>query len=257
MKMQNYTSGEILQISKTLAKHYGVSDELHSEDMILRFLLDNPCFPDQKSALNYYFNTGQDSTKNLISILTQLGVGRRPISLFEFASGYGCVSRHLLNQPNWFNLTICDIHTEAIDFLSHKLGVGRAVLSTSKPEDLAPGEKFDVVFALSFFSHMPKTTWGRWLESLYDKVDVGGYLIFTTQGVKSAHYFGNPLIPNDGFWFKDTSEQKDLDVSEYGQTICTYEFVNGEVNQRLKVPIAMYKYGYWWEHQDLYAIKKF
>lgn len=254
--MKDYTSNEILQISKSIALHYGVSDALHSEDMILRFLLDNPCFPDQKSALNYYFKTGQDSTNNLISILTQLGVSPRPLSLLEFASGYGCVSRHLLNQPNWFNLTSCDIHTDAIDFLLHKLGIGHTILSANNPEDLATGGKFDVVFALSFFSHMPRKTWGRWLESLYDKVQLGGYLIFTTQGIDSAKYFGNPTIPSDGFWFNDVSEQKDLDVSDYGQTICTYNFVANEIEHRLGVPLVQYKPSYWWGHQDTYVVGK-
>lgn len=252
--MSDYISNEIQQLSNELAQIYGVSECLHSEDMLLQFLLDNPCFSDKKSAVNYYFKTGQNSTENLISILKELGFHKIPISLLEFASGYGCVTRHLINEPGWFNLTSCDIHTEAIVFLSQKLGVDKSIPSTRKPEDFACDGKFDVVFALSFFSHMPKNTWGRWLEALYDKVNIGGYFIFTTHGIESAQHFNNPVIPSDGFWFQPTSEQKDLDVSDYGQTICTYEFVANEIKHRLGAPLLLYKSGYWWGHQDTYIV---
>lgn len=252
--MKNYTSNEILQLSNTLAQRYRVSDALHSEDMLLQFLLDNPCFPDKKSALNYYFKTGKDSTDNLISILKELGVYRIPISLLEFASGYGCVSRHLIKKTGWFDLTSCDIHTSAMEFLVQKLGLNKIIPSTRMPEDFFCDERYDVVFALSFFSHMPRSTWGKWLAALYNKVNVGGYLIFTTHGIKSAHYFGNPIIPSDGFWFQATSEQKDIDVSDYGQTICTYDFVENEIRKRLGVPISQHKSGYWWGHQDVYVV---
>lgn len=254
--MNDDVTKEILHLCKTIARPYGVSAMVHSEDMILRFLLGNPCFPDKKSAISYYFRTGEDSTKNLLLILEELGVSTYPISMLEFASGYGCVSRHLINLSDKINLTSCDIHIEAIAFLKQHIGIKQTMLSVVKPEEFLCDSNFEVVFALSFFSHMPRQTWGRWLEALYDKVKPDGYLLFTTQGMESAHYFGNPTIPSDGFWFKATSEQKDLDVADYGQTICTYEFVNNEVNQRLKTPLAMYKSGYWWGHQDLYVVSK-
>ena len=219
--MVEYYTNEIQQLGSDLSRIYGVSEFLHSEDMLLQFLLDNPCFPDKKSAINYYFKTGKDSVDNLISILKELGTHKPPISLLEFASGYGCVSRHLIKKPDLFNLTSCDIHTEAMVFLTQRLGVDKIIPSARTPEDFSCEGKYDVVFALSFFSHMPKNTWGRWLVALYDKVKAGGHLIFTTHGMKSTHHFGNPTIPSDGFWYQSTSEQKDLDASDYGQTICT------------------------------------
>jgi 2-polyprenyl-3-methyl-5-hydroxy-6-metoxy-1,4-benzoquinol methylase len=51
--------------------------------------------------------------------------------------------------------TAYDIHQQAIQFIQEKLKT-EAVLSASRPEDLDLNRAFDVVFALSFFSHMPK-----------------------------------------------------------------------------------------------------
>lgn len=247
---------EMAPFCEVWAKFHGVNASMHSEDMILRFLLGNSCFPSKADAIKYYFQTGKDSASNLLSILKEAGVSSHPVSLLEFASGYGCLSRHLITLPDLIDLTSCDIHTEAISFLSQEVGVKRVILSEHKPESFACEGMFDVVFALSFFSHMPRQTWGDWLVALYGKVRPGGHLLFTTQGLESAKYFGNPTVPSDGFWFKATSEQKDLEASEYGQTICTYDFVSSEVSKRLKAQMVMYKAGYWWAHQDVYMVAR-
>ena len=63
-------------------------------------------------------------------------------------------------------LTSCDIHSEAIDFLDRQIGV-KTLQSVHLPEQFATIEKYDVVFVLSFFSHMPRSSFGRWLRALY------------------------------------------------------------------------------------------
>jgi len=72
-------------------------------------------------------------------------------------------------------------------------------VSRHVPEDLALGRTFDVVFALSFFSHVPEATFGRWLRALFAGVSEGGILIFTTHGLASQPNLGNPEIPESGF----------------------------------------------------------
>ena len=92
----------------------------------------------------------------------------RPIKLLEFASGYGCVTRHLKKNPA-YDVVSCDIHPQAVDFLSSRLKV-KAIQSVHTPEEFATVDKFDVAFATSFFSHMPKSSFGRWLKALYNSL---------------------------------------------------------------------------------------
>ena len=66
---------------------------------------------------------------------------------------------------------------------------------------------------------MPDTTWFRWLQTLYNAVSPGGLFIFTTHGYQSKKYFGFPALNEQGYWFLPSSEQLDLDVHQYGQTI--------------------------------------
>ena len=72
-----------------------------------------------------------------------------------------------------------------------------------RPEDFRPSEQFDVVFALSFFTHMPKSTFGRWLARL-PRGPPSGQLAFTTHGLKKCTDFAiKPEdIPADGYWFQ-------------------------------------------------------
>lgn len=129
-------------------------------------------------------------------------------------------------------------------------------MAYNNPDDFNHPSRYDVVFALSFFSHMPRSTWGRWLAALYASVLPGGVLIFTTQGQLSAKYFGSPPLSADGYWFGSNSEQKDLDLANYGQTIVTEDFVRREIADKLNLKTFIFREGFWWGHQDCYVVRK-
>lgn len=248
---------EMRAFARTFAAETGVTSALHEADFIFQFLINNPVFKEKSNAVRYYFYDGMNSAKQLDGLVRELGIDVSAQSqLLEFASGYGCVTRHLKNHMPYAVCTSCDIHAAAVEFIIKEIG-GRAIPSHSMPELLDTPRDFDVVFALSFFSHMPKTTWLRWLLSLYRGVKPGGYLIFTTQGIETAtKYMGNPAIPDDGFWFSRQSEQHDLDTDEYGQTVVTEAFVRGQVAMLPRAQLIKFMPAYWWGHQDTYIVRR-
>lgn len=93
------------------------------------------------------------------------------------------------------------------------------------PEQFHTGRRFDVVFALSFFTHMPRATWSRWLRALAGQLEPDGLLIFTAHGEASQRAMGVETIEADGFFYAPWSEQKDLPLSDYGGTITAFDFV--------------------------------
>ncbi|NWH08301.1 MAG: glycoside hydrolase family 99-like domain-containing protein [Alphaproteobacteria bacterium] len=254
-RLPPYTE-ELLSYVREGAFEQQVPSAIHEQDFIFRFLVENRSFANQRAAAHYYFGDGRRSAERLRELVFKLLPGSRlkedAFSLLEFASGYGCVTRHFRNVFPSADIVACDIHEEAIGFIEAELAVP-ARLSRSVPEELNLGRQFDVVFALSFFSHMPLRSWGRWVEALLRHTAPGGYLVFTTQGLTSRRFFGNPEIPENGFWFRAESEQKDLDLAEYGQTIVTPEFVQREV-ARLAVPLIFQQEAFWWGHQDVYVL---
>jgi SAM-dependent methyltransferase len=242
----------IARYADLFASQTGVEPNIHVDDFIFRFLLDNPSFPSTEAAVRYYFYDGMNSANKLKELLVDLNYDINDITLLEFASGYGCVSRHL---KKYFGprLTACDIHKQAVIFINSVLGID-AILSVKNPDDFVTNRRYDVVFALSFFSHMPRKTWSSWLKSLFEILNPNGVLIFTTHGDLCRKFFGNPVIPEDGFLFFPFSEQKDLDPQEYGNTIVTRGFVEKCVDEVLHRN-CIYLRGFWWGNQDLYVVK--
>lgn len=176
----------------------------------MHFLLNHPAFSDLAAAVEYYFTDGRRSAARLAALIAELGIGRRgSIALLERASGCGCVTRHLPDALSAASVTACDIHPQAVAFIEQELGTP-ALLSDRVPEQLQLPRRNDVVFVLSFYSHMPRETWSRWIRARVRLLEPDGVLIFTTHGQRSLPHLGSPEVPADGFWFAPRSEQPDL-----------------------------------------------
>jgi hypothetical protein len=250
------TLDEYRSVCEEAAHHVGVIAEVHPEDFMFRFLIDNPLFPSKSDAIAYYFNDGAKSAQRLARLVAEVcDLADRPIDLLEFASGFGCVTRHLKAAMPSARAVSCDIHPNAISFLRERLGA-EAMQSAAVPEALNPGRRFDVVFALSFFSHMPKTSFGRWLQKLASLVKRQGFLMFTTHGVVSRDkHLTKCHLDSEGFFFHPASEQKDLGTAEYGTTIAHPRYVLDRAFSLPHVRLRYFHEGFWWEHQDLYVLQ--
>lgn len=234
-----------------IAASYGVSAEIHPGDYIFRFMREHPSIGPRAAA--DYFSGGCDCAVRLRTLIEE----QRPIDsvrILEFASGYGRVTRHLPKVIPEATLTACDIHAEAVRFIA-QLGV-EAIFSRERPEDFNPGRSFDVVFALSFFSHLPLTTWTRWLRRLLDYTSPGGLLIFTTHGEQSREFAAPGSLPGDDFIFLPRSEQLDLPTKQYGTALSPFGFVYRQIAALTDARLIKFQERYWWTHQDLYVLER-
>ena len=211
---------------------YGVSAEVHPDDHIFRFIHDDPNRVNKEEAVMEYFQSGRAGAafvKDLLdahplsTVLASRPRPDRPMSVLEFASGYGRVTRHFPKIMPDIEVTACDIHTEAVNFLR---GIGfEAYLSAHTPESFDLGRRFDVIYAFSFFTHMPRATWTPWLAALGGHLAPGGVLLMTAHGIVSQKLMDIADLDLDGFFFHAESEQKDLAIAEYGNTITSFDFV--------------------------------
>jgi SAM-dependent methyltransferase len=239
-----------------IAAKFGCCPDIHRDDFIFEHSRSISWCGTQEEALHYYFMDGQQSAKQLDELIKKFHpnpAGR--LSLLEFASGYGLVSRHLKKYHEAYRLVACDIHDKAVEFLRDRIGI-EAVLSASDPDRLPLNERFDVVFALSFFSHMPPTTWGRWVLRLFEAVADGGLLIFTTHGRVGWKQVNRPPLAEEGYWFSPVSEQKDLPVAEYGTMIVTPRYVLRQLERNVLAKPIFFQEAFWWGVQDTYIIQR-
>ena len=239
---------------RAVAAEFACAAKVHRKDFVYDFMTKHEVLREHPE--QYYFADGKRSADRLVELVRRTAsFGDKPYSVLEFASGYGCVTRHLRNVLPAGTLTACDIHAEAVDFIEREIGVG-AMMSTRRPADFDLGRRFDVVFALSFFSHMPDRTFGPWLAALFRHVEPGGRLIFTTHGAVTHRKFMPYAELSNGYWFNAASEQLDLDTTDYGTTISMPEYVNRQISEHLLAPVEYFEQGCWWEHQDVYVIAK-
>jgi SAM-dependent methyltransferase len=245
------------QYCRESAKSCDTIPDVHPDDFIFKFV-GHPSFSDPRDAISYYFNDGRHSAHKLREILSNdLEIApSTPLSLLEFASGYGCVTRHLAKILPHVSIVAADIHPQANEFVRRQIGVN-SIQSTSVPEEFPNVSFYDIVFVLSFFSHMPKKTWARWLKVLSHQLSVNGHLVFTTHGLISTREFmPNVQFDEEGFYFHEASEQGDLSKAEYGTTATTPSFVIRAVEQLDNCQVRVFKRGFWWGHQDLWVIQK-
>ena len=234
---------------------YRVHGLVHPGDYLFHYIRGIRSLADP---VEEYFSNGRNSANLLRSILfDQLGGFRadRIFSLLDFASGFGMVARHYpIVLPNAV-VTTCDIHAEANRFNAANIGT-RSLQSTVIPEELSAEGAFDVVFSLSFFSHVSDEFFLRWLSKLYSLVKPGGYLVFTTHGRFSTE---KPLPP-EGIHFIPQAEQQDLEARYYGTSYVAPSYVIGLLDRLDETPrarsLALFREAYWWSHQDLYVVAK-
>jgi SAM-dependent methyltransferase len=243
-------------LAKVMAEKYSVSPELHEYDHIFGHVINRIQKEDSDikvfEALDHYFSNGADNAKQIRDLMDDLGIARNA-SVLEFASGYGRVTRHLRD----LNIISSDIHPEAVEFNSSVLGV-KSIPSASQPENWTPAERFDFIFAISLWSHLPDGLFQRWLTATCTVLNPGGYLMFSTHGAHAAAsvpQLGELISNGQDYGYLEGSDQKDLDASIYGSTIVLPSYVIRAIYNATNARIVSFKPAGWWGLQDEWVIQ--
>lgn len=231
----------------------GLDCTISGQDDIFRFFAGHPS---SRNPLRDYLADGWRTLSELMLLLESVD---QPLlkmpRVLEFASGHGRFTRHLAKALGASKVVVSDVVPDAVDFSCRTFGV-QGFASHSVPEQVSWPGQFDLVFVLSLFSHLPRSTWGRWLQALYAAVAPGGLLVFTTHGAKAAAMDG-VVFDAEGFFFVPSSESQAIDGQEYGTTFTAEGFVLqriaqicGEQSLVRSAPV------HFWNHQDAYVVRK-
>ena len=241
------------QLEGAFAEWMGLNCEVSPQDDIYRFFDGHP------TSINPLRDYLADGWRTLAELMLLLESVDQPLSkvesFLEFASGHGRFTRHLAKAIGHERVTASDVVPDAVEFARDTLGV-KAFLSASRPEDLACPSRHEVVFVLSLFSHLPLSSWSRWLAKLDDCVQPGGLLVFTTHGAEAVRRQGVTL-DSTGFFFAPSSESNAIDAQEYGTTFTSAEFVQSQIDTHLGPGrVARHAPTWFWHHQDAWVLRK-
>jgi len=172
-------------------------------------------------------------------------------SVLEFASGFGRFTRHLAPVlPG--RVTVSDVHPGSVDFLKEQMGV-QGFYSARDPEQLAIPGRYDLVFVLSMFTHLPPARWGAWLRKLFEAVEPGGRKRFQLSRSRADSQL---LVGGaDGTFFVASSESRELDAEAYGTTFATRAWVQSEVRRALGRPATAYRETAFWHGKDAVIVR--
>lgn len=131
---------------------------------------------------------------------------RVPVDVLEWGCGVARLTRHLPQMPEVRSVTGVDVNPGMIGWNKACIsGVAFHEIGHEPPTPFV-GEGFDLVMAVSVFTHIPGGSQAEWLEEIRRILRPGGLFLFTTQGrgfrsklSKSERAF----MQKDGFLTRD------------------------------------------------------
>jgi SAM-dependent methyltransferase len=229
----------------------GVTAQISRDDDIFRLFAQHPT---SRHAMRDYLSDGWRTMTELQVLMEQHGHALGATQSFlEFACGHGRFTRHLVQRLPAGTLSVSDVVPGSVDFLQNLLGV-QGFYSTPDPEALPLPQRYQHVFALSLFSHLPESTWGAWLARLPRAVLPGGLLILSTHGLKCAEQSGVQL--QEGYAFFASSESTAIEGQVYGTTFTSPDFVMRTARRVLgaQAQVSLVP-AHFWGNQDAVVIR--
>lgn len=200
-----------------------------------------------------YLSDGWRTLSELMLLLERCG---RPLvelrSMLEFAAGFGRFTRHLSRAlPG--RISCSDVVPGSVEFLRARFGV-EGFESASDPASVRWPRRYELVFVLSLFTHLPLERWAPWLRRLAEAVEDDGLLVFTTHSPEQALEQG-VVFDADGAFFIASSESTALTARDYGTTFTTRERVGREVAAALpSAGIEIVPHAFW-HGQDAVVVR--
>ena len=196
------------------------------------------------------------SGAQLLKILEQLvvwkfGSFKNVSALLDFASGFGRLTRFLIEKLPPDRVWVSDIQADAVAFQEAQFGV-HGYVSTADPDALICDQQFDCIFVASLFSHLPPTSFTRWLKKLSSFLKPGGLLAFTVHD--ATRLPAGETMPDSGIWFSAASEIGSIDAKDYGDAIVTEDYVRQAIVAATgrptyqRIPLGLLF------HQDIYLV---
>lgn len=153
-------------------------------------------------------------------------------AILDFGCGCGRVARHWSAEgpPQVYG---CDYNPDLVEWCAANLPAGRFARNELAPPTSYEDESFDLIYALSVFSHLDEPLQRGWLEEFRRLLRPGGFLLLTVLGERmrerlteeEAHRFGS-------------GEMIVQRPRMAGRNLCTVYHPNSYVNQALLADFA-------------------
>ena len=163
-----------------IEKAYGIAGfdpVIHKNDLMFQHHLRK--MPDKTgTALFHYYNVGLDALSKIKKLVPEAE------NILEFGAGYGRVSRFL---PHFYKdavVHVSDVKEGAMRFQAEQFGF-KEIIHTEDPASFKSSQQYDLIVAISVFSHLPEDASSEWLKRMVQFLAAGGKIIFTYNPLES------------------------------------------------------------------------
>jgi trans-aconitate methyltransferase len=213
----------------------------------------------------WYFSVGIDGLRAILSVLT-LAKLKSVNSVLDLPCGHGRVGRYLRAAFPAAEMTFCDVNRSGVDYCS-KTFSGRGVYSQVELEKVDLGQRFDLIWVGSLFTHIDYRRYKSWMAYLCDQLAPNGVLVITLHG-PGAIQFANkyPMLQEEdwnsiqsqylltGFGYADYSRQT---PQGYGISLGKVSKTAEVVENISEVRLLSYTERGWGDNHDVIAIQKY
>lgn len=150
------------------------------------------------SDVKWFLRGGSLAAESIHEILRRNKIVPDSLShILDLGCGCGRVIRHLKPLAN-AQLYGTDYNPKLIEWCKGNLQFAHFDVNDLRPPLRYGNAKFDLVYALSVFTHLPEDLQLRWMDELRRVIRAGGYLLITTHG----RYYLDQMDPTEQAQFQ-------------------------------------------------------
>ncbi len=129
----------------------------------------------------WFVTAGRRAAESLTALLAKNGIViEECASVLDFGCGCGRVIRHLRHLPA--ELHGCDSNPVAVDWCAENLPFGQFAVNALESTLPYDADSFDLVYALSVFTHLPPNLQAHGMRELHRVLKPGGALVISVHG---------------------------------------------------------------------------
>jgi SAM-dependent methyltransferase len=136
--------------------------------------------------VDWFLSSGRAGADSIAQTLSAAGAELAELrSILDFGCGCGRVLRHfapLAAAPDGPRLVGSDLNRRSVRWCRRHLPFAEFTVNPLAPPLPFEDARFELVYALSVFTHMPPALQQRWMAELRRVLEPGGWLMMTTHG---------------------------------------------------------------------------
>jgi SAM-dependent methyltransferase len=204
--------------------------------------------------VDWFLHAGLLGASCIRDVLTRNNISMDQMdAILDFGCGVGRVLRHFYPSTH-AKLHGTDINELLVSWCRSNLKFADISLNSLNGELPFESGKFDLVYALSVFTHLPESLQFHWIDELTRILKPNGYLLFTTHG----EYYLKELLPEDLKKYRN-GELVVYNTNEAGSNVCAafhpYDYVQNILVNGLKIVTYIPEGALGNPRQDLYLVQ--